>query len=147
MTSETRTLKGTYFQLVETKHFQPRVNLMSTCTALPRETSVAHLSVARARSTRQGSDTSSSDWSHDKDQPLYHSVPVLRDIQSPCPTEHLVPLNPLYTSTTWHGRTRRLCCAMFCARGKAVQVEHIRLTPGLKALGFQPVESTSLSKF
>ena len=33
------------------------------------------------------------------------------------------------------------------ARGKAVQVEHIRLTLGLKALGFQPVESTYLSKF
>ena len=31
--SETRTLKGRYFQLVETKCFQPRVNLMSTCTA------------------------------------------------------------------------------------------------------------------
>ena len=27
-----------------------------------------------------------------------------------------------------------------------MQVEHIRLTLGLKALGFQPVESTSLSK-
>ena len=35
LTSETRTLKGMYFQLVETKCFQPRVNLMSTCTALP----------------------------------------------------------------------------------------------------------------
>ena len=33
MTSETITLKGMYFQLVETKRFQPRVNLMSTCTA------------------------------------------------------------------------------------------------------------------
>ena len=33
-------------------------------------------------------------------------------------------------------------------RGKAVQVDsHIRLTLGLKALGFQPVDSTSLSKF
>ena len=28
-----------------------------------------------------------------------------------------------------------------------MQVEHIRLTLGLKALGFQPFESTSLSKF
>ena len=28
-------------------------------------------------------------------------------------------------------------------RGKAVQVEHIRFDPGLKALGCQPVESTS----
>ena len=28
---ETRTLKGMYFQLVETRRFQPRVNLMSTC--------------------------------------------------------------------------------------------------------------------
>ena len=30
--------------------------------------------------------------------------------------------------------------------GRAVQVEHIRLNPGLKALGCQPVERTSLSK-
>ena len=30
--------------------------------------------------------------------------------------------------------------------GKAVQVDH-QVDPGLKALGFQPVESTSLSKF
>ena len=32
------------------------------------------------------------------------------------------------------------------APGEAVQVEHIRVDPGLKALGCQPVESTSLSK-
>ena len=30
--SETRTLKGMDFQLVETERFQPRVNQMSTCT-------------------------------------------------------------------------------------------------------------------
>ena len=36
MAVETRTLKGMYFQLVETKFFQSRVNLMSTCTASPR---------------------------------------------------------------------------------------------------------------
>ena len=41
MTSETRTLKGMYFQLVETECFQPRVNLMSTCTALPCDPSPA----------------------------------------------------------------------------------------------------------
>ena len=34
--SETRGFKGMYFQQVETERFQPRVNLMSTCTALPR---------------------------------------------------------------------------------------------------------------
>ena len=35
MTSESRKLKALYLQAVETKRFQHRVKLMSTCTALP----------------------------------------------------------------------------------------------------------------
>ena len=48
VTSETNDLKALYFQEVETKWFQPGVNLMSTCTALPRS-SWAHHSLGSTR--------------------------------------------------------------------------------------------------